>query len=884
MQVDLGQQRIIKLIITKGRVAQSKGRQATPFFYIKYRREATGVWFEYRKDNGTQRLNGNRDAMTENYNTMEPPFVARFIRIYPFSLEPTQTCLKIELLGCDAQGVAEYQVPQGTFLSDALVPTYTYEPRQLDPRTRFQDYGYDFLQPDGPVNGRSSLHYPVFGQSRNPSGSHIILRGGLGKLTDNDTELNKDVRPFSSFKYMGWKRRFSRRHPKTSWSHEDEHVRILFRFDAIYNFTAVRLFLANDFPQDVSIPRNITVQCSLHYPASTEHRPDSSIPLVVSNLQMDRTNSVARWIVLIPSQAQWYMTVPKAADKGSGSSSTVGTVGSGENGVVPSSLGIGRFVDIRLYFDASWIVLGEVAFENEKLDLNEMQAKSIHSLYKSKNRNLSTNGHGRGNRTPPNNRSAIPTEDSDTTDTAKSGSSSSSSSPFTIGHSTMTLGTICGVLAALIGVGVICLCFLWRQKRMRSRFEHHFHRGKRPLNGVNHFDCLSEVQTPHSLPSSSQHYQHHPSSELTNPTGNGAASDSCDPGQTTTPLYVTNRAPLVFSAQNHTEFIPTLSGPFSQLIEPNYPADLIQHSSNLTGDLTARHVRGEFDASRFTFGDQVIPSSTVAPQSVQFIPFVSPQVTHIDFRAPLNSIDTLKRNGHQEDPFLLLPIHDGAIYTSLPGSDCDSQPYARVGNGDTERRYSRSVDFQGKPFDPFVPCAKQQQQQQYTSEDDGFHNLPQSVNSHSIFSTLMPPPPNLPLPMPPGPVFSSSPSQSSTSHSQTPGDLANSGAPLVSTDSMNGVGLVNGCGSIEQRDFGKPRWLHVKRPTLGPNHGLPLTSNHLKFARGPQQQQTSTVHSHPYPITDPNLHLQTIHGKSGMDGHLSAQHELILLFNQRYHT
>lgn len=31
-----------------------KGRQATPFFYIKYRREATGVWFEYRKDNGTQ--------------------------------------------------------------------------------------------------------------------------------------------------------------------------------------------------------------------------------------------------------------------------------------------------------------------------------------------------------------------------------------------------------------------------------------------------------------------------------------------------------------------------------------------------------------------------------------------------------------------------------------------------------------------------------------------------------------------------------------------------------------------------------------------------------------------------------------------------------------
>lgn len=40
--------------------------------------------------------------MTENFNTMDPPFVARYIRIYPYSLEPTKTCLKLELLGCEA--------------------------------------------------------------------------------------------------------------------------------------------------------------------------------------------------------------------------------------------------------------------------------------------------------------------------------------------------------------------------------------------------------------------------------------------------------------------------------------------------------------------------------------------------------------------------------------------------------------------------------------------------------------------------------------------------------------------------------------------------------------------------------------------------------------
>lgn len=214
----------------------------------------------------------------------------------------------------------------------------------------------------------------------------------------------------------------------------------------------------------------------------------------------------------------------------------------------------------------------------------------------------------------------------------------------------------------------------------------------------------------------------------------------------------------------------------------------------------------------------------------------------------------------------MLPIHDGAIYTSLPGSDCDSQPYARVGNGETERNYSRNIDFQGKTFHPFAPTAKQQQQQQQqflTSGDSAFHNLPQPVNSHPIFSTLLPPPPTLPLPMPPGPIFSPSSSQSSTSHSQTPDDLGNSGTPLVSTDHMNGIGLGNGCGSIEPRDLNKPRWIHVKHPTLGPNHGFPPSSNHLKFTRGSSQEQTKTitVNSHRYPIADATLHLRATHGK-----------------------
>ncbi|VDP86208.1 unnamed protein product [Echinostoma caproni] len=658
---------------------------------------------------------------------------------------------------------------------------------------------------------------------------------------------------------MGWKRRFSPRHVQTAWSYEDEHVRILFRFDAIYNFTALRLFLANDFTHDVTLPRNITVQCSLHYPASTDQRPDSSVPLVALNPRADRSVSVSRWLVMSPAQTQWYTAPVKADEKNSGSISTGPESVSGSM-LHSGTLGIGRFVDVRLYFDSAWIVLGEIAFENEKLDPNELQVKPTQSLFMPKNRASNGDGTVVNGKGPQNKTSGTgPVETSVTTDSTKTGSS------FPIGQSTLTLGTICGILAALIGVSVIGLCFLWRQKRMRSRFEQHFHRGKRPMNGANHFDCLSEVQTPYMLPSNQnqqQQQQQHPNSTLANPLD--GLVNPCDPGQTGV-LYGAARTPLVLGTQNHTEFAHTLRGPFGQLIDPNYPTESTPHTPKLAGDLTGCPMRSDFDPARFGLGDQTIPASTVAPQSVQFIPFVSPQVTHIDFRPPLTNIGTLKPNGLSDDPFVVLPIHDSAIYTSLPGSDCDSQPYARIGNGDTEKRYSRSIDYQGKPFHLFVQSSKQSQLQQST-EGNGFQHLPQSVNSIPMFSTLLPPPPTLPLPMPPGPAFSSSPSQSSTSHSQTPDDLANSGTPLVSTDSMNGVG--NGFGSTDVKDVSKARWIHIKHPTLGPNHGLPL-SHQLKFARGTtgsamvsqpqqQQQQQTSMQSHRYPIMDPTMHLRAI--------------------------
>ncbi|KAM3186306.1 hypothetical protein ACTXT7_004590, partial [Hymenolepis weldensis] len=104
LEVDFGRQSFVKLIITKGlSTADKGGLYLTPFYYIWYRRgDSNSEWIKYQNINGTTRIKGNLDAQTERYVSMNPPFVARWVRIYPFTQERQPVCLKLEIVGCSA--------------------------------------------------------------------------------------------------------------------------------------------------------------------------------------------------------------------------------------------------------------------------------------------------------------------------------------------------------------------------------------------------------------------------------------------------------------------------------------------------------------------------------------------------------------------------------------------------------------------------------------------------------------------------------------------------------------------------------------------------------------------------------------------------------------
>ncbi|CAL8097505.1 unnamed protein product [Calicophoron daubneyi] len=764
MQIDLGEPSVIKLIITKGRVAQSKGRQATPYFYIKYRREPSGIWLEYRKENGTKRLSGNRDAMTENYNTMEPPFVARFVRIYPFSLTPTKTCLKIELLGCSANGVVEYQAPQGTLLQESSHPSYTYESRRLNQQIRLQDSNYDF-----PVALLG--HHSAYSQSPDSPArfAAATLHGGLGKLTDNDTELDAGLRPFSSYKYVGWMHQngiasdpYAMQYNPSDQSVERDHIGLLFRFDAVYNFSHIRIFIANDYQSGIALPRNITVQSYLEAPSFGKDGPNRSLPYLSVDLQRDTTNRNSRWIE-IP------LTGPHTERRIARYSSIRWFVPSSMSAEEAAQHHIGRFLELRLYFDNKWIVIGEVSFVNERL--NDSEYKSLVPL-------------GMDSPTPT---SAHPTTSVPTEAVELEPSALRQST-------TIALMIICGVLAVLICFGLLCLFCFWRQKRSISSFRARFHRSahnKKQGNGATQFDYLSgqptvpdenlnkycngldSLEQQHKaaqllqtqIPCLQAQFQHPPQCQdlpsKTQPNGSQAFLSAV-------PIYSTNIGQQAFAVSLQSTQLPN-SIQQQQAMNPNFISNFDQQHQVSAGFpllINTTAAGGNVNAQ---------PALVQAREMLQFLPLATNEVPQLGLHAPM-------------DPFLNDPARrkmfqdSGAIYTSLPGSDCDSQPYARVGNGGSIQRRSSKILDDANRFSTYGDL-------NFGAVNMSTANVISCQPCSMIHSSLFPPPPSLPLPPPPQ-HFSPCLSQKSIPQSSQPpsGGSTDSSAPLVPGTSVAGIG------------------------------------------------------------------------------------------------
>ncbi|KAM7542101.1 hypothetical protein Aperf_G00000000307 [Anoplocephala perfoliata] len=332
LEVDLGRQSFVKLIITKGlSTAEKGGLILTPFYYLWYRRgDSTSKWIKYQNINGTTLIKGNFDAQTESYASMNPPFVARWVRIYPFTQESQPVCLKLKIIGCSANGVIEYQAFRGN-------------PVAKIPKNSLMDVTYD--NPES----RSS-HTLEFLQN-------AFNVGGLGKLTDGKPDHETDIDPLKSNEFVGWRR-------SDEASDITEYERIVFCFDGLYNFTGANIFLANIFDTEISRPRLIEVRLSRKFPRVSPVDPATTLTSLYKLPPIEATHPKTEWI---------YVDFVKALAKS-------------PNRNVSSRIydSLAAFVELRIYYGGSWIAVGEVTFDNTEFEDQEVTTASS-----AQNRNVS---------------------------------------------------------------------------------------------------------------------------------------------------------------------------------------------------------------------------------------------------------------------------------------------------------------------------------------------------------------------------------------------------------------------------------------------------------------------------------------------------------------
>ncbi|CAH8676701.1 unnamed protein product [Schistosoma rodhaini] len=770
MEIDLGRQSIIKLIITKGRVAQSKGRQTTPYFYVKYRRELTATWFDYEKENGTKRLAGNQDAMTENFNTMDPPFVARYIRIYPYSLEPTKTCLKLELLGCEANGILEYKAPEGALLPETISPSHQqYNNNPSNERTRLLDTTYD----------SKSHKFRLFDNIQqdfiHDKSYQTIIEGGLGKLTDNDTEFKTSTSPFSSHKFIGWRRKSSTRPLSMTLSNkslvstltsnhnaemESDFLRIIFRFDMIYNFSSIRIYVSNDFLVGLTIPRNITVGFSFqdpslyyyrHYGQSRQQKIDQRqeqhekenpwSSSILYQLTPDKQNTDSRWIVLPIHEVIRSNYAIQAITKQI--SHNPGQLIQNNSDVEQLNIfGLGQFVEIRIFFNSQWLAVGEILFENlrmpnlkfqpERNDPNEFNHQEFQltstSLPYLLNEQSSTLNNPLGQTT------------------------------------TYILAIICSLLVILICFGLFCLFCVWGKERLHISFRHKFHRTNKRFSNSTQFDSNSNVNNKINTQNVSLLTEQLKINNLMNnivvTTTNDTIGDvqyqfqhpqRCQESTIRLPSTTAYLGGYQFLTNNGITpmNINLTTNTLHQSFQPIGLDNNNNHNHNYPTHINSNNL---FSSLSNEFGSNLITTSIPGVKSFDLkdsLPIVSlmtpnfippGSITPHFHGTYLRSDENILNNINYRKAF-----HDNSIYTSLPGSDCDSQPYAKV---DT---VNNTLMQQFQSNNSNIDLSKLNISYNHCSGDNRLFN---PMN--------LPPPPSLPLPPTPEHLTTTTPTITST--------------------------------------------------------------------------------------------------------------------------
>ncbi|NXO00527.1 DDR2 protein, partial [Rhinopomastus cyanomelas] len=252
LQIDLHKLFFITLIGTQGRHARATGKEFARTYRIDYSRNGER-WISWKDRQGEKVIQGNVDTYDVVLKDLQPPIIARFIRVIPVTKRQMTVCMRVELYGCVwYDGLASYSIPEGGTIA----------------------------APGFPIVYLNDSTYDGYQERRH-------LYGGLGQLTDgvlglDDFTQSHQYRVWPGYDYVGWKNE----------SFSTGAVEMEFQFDRPRNFTSMKVHCNNMFSKGVKIFQK--VECLFKPRLIADWEPE---PVGVATV-LDDKNPSARFVTV----------------------------------------------------------------------------------------------------------------------------------------------------------------------------------------------------------------------------------------------------------------------------------------------------------------------------------------------------------------------------------------------------------------------------------------------------------------------------------------------------------------------------------------------------------------------------------------------------------
>ncbi|CAH8295545.1 unnamed protein product, partial [Schistosoma turkestanicum] len=252
------------------------------------------------------RLLGGLDALVPKFVVLDPPLIARWIRIYPYRDTPGFVCIRLEAYGCRfSDDLVEYRIPEGSLAyppykaetniyksqGSEVFPTEKLNSSQAGGGLPFSDTCYDGhrIEPGSLLDGGIGCLVDLNSASRDTM--PVIQRTNAG---------NSKVDQSVNHQFVGW----HRDRWKTSPDKDNDVVDMLFRFASIRNFTRLRLYISNNYLEKIRLPRRLEVKFSVggvHFsgqsPISREFKLENR-SLGVFSIIMDLSHRIGQVVQL----------------------------------------------------------------------------------------------------------------------------------------------------------------------------------------------------------------------------------------------------------------------------------------------------------------------------------------------------------------------------------------------------------------------------------------------------------------------------------------------------------------------------------------------------------------------------------------------------------